>query len=244
VKSLAQESKQRVVGWREGWRRLFGRLRHGLLIQEILDRLARAGCIVYPYFIVLERAPDQSEFAPDPRCTFRMLSAEDTADIIRASEGRATAQRILGQLARGMCVAIFYDGQLAGWTWVELDAVRIPISLEPVFPLQSSEAYLFDMYVAPPYRGLRLAGVLRQAVQRELIRRGRTRFYSITLAFNRSSHRFKSRLGARELELRIYLHGRLGRLPGCDLRLWRWKPHLPSACVRRVPAIVTMKPRA
>jgi hypothetical protein len=226
------------------WERLLGRLRYGLLIQEILDRLVRAGLIIYPYFVVLEPAGDGLPPAPAPGCTFRMLGAGDVDEVVRVLVGRITAEIYLELLLQTECLGVFYDGKLAGYTWARLDMVPVPDGLgQAVFDLQPDEAYLFDMYVASPYRGLQLAGTLRQTMQRELSLRGRTRFYSLTLAFNRSSRRFKSRLGAREVELRIHLRLCIASLRGCDLRLWRRQPHVRSVWVRRVPAAARAQPR-
>jgi hypothetical protein len=220
------------------WERLLGRLRYGLLIQEILDRLNRAGVFIYPYFVVLEPASAGPPPKVDGRCTFRLLRAGDVDEVVRVLVGRITAEVFLELLTLTECLGVFYDGKLAGYTWVRLDMVPIPNGLgQAIFDLQPDEAYLFDMYVASAYRGLQLAGILRQSMQSELSRRARTRFYSLTLAFNRSSRRFKSRLGAREVELRILLQLRVARLPGCDLRLWRRQPHVRSAWARRVPAV-------
>jgi len=226
------------------WQRLLGRLRYGLLIQEILDRLMRAGLVIYPYFVVLEPASDGPPAAPDLRCTFRMLRAGDVGEVLRVFVGRITAEIYIELLSRTQCLGVFYDGKLAGYTWARLDMVPVPDGFgRAVFDLQPDEAYLFDMYVASSYRGLQLAGILRQTMQSELIRRARTRFYSLTLAFNRSSRRFKSRLGAREVELRILLHLRIASLPGCDLRLWRRQPYVRSVWVRRVAAAAKAPPR-
>ena len=174
------------------WQRLLGRLRYGLLIQELLDRLARAQVFIYPYYVVLEPGGAESPAAADHRCTFRLLGAADVDQVMRVLVGRITKEIFLEQLTRAECLGVFYDGKLAGYTWVRLDMVAIPEGLgQPVFVLHPDEAYLFDMYVALPYRGLQLAGILQQAMQAELMRRGRTRF-SLTLTFNRSSRRFKA----------------------------------------------------
>jgi hypothetical protein len=102
--------------------RLVGRIRYGLLTQELLNRIANAGIVVFPYHVV-----------PMPSGT------------------RQTA-----------------------------------------FTLQPDEAHLFDMHVSLRHRGLPLAG---------------------------------------------FLCLRRWSLPGCDLRIRRRQPQLPSAWVRRVPAI-------
>ncbi len=232
------QTNERLSARRVGLQRLFGRLRHGLLTQEILDRLARAGLVIYPYFVAWEPVREEPDPIPQEHCTFRVLGADDAAEMARFAPGRPNEQAIVRLLAKAACLGAFCDGQLAGYSWARLDVVPVPFAGgHAVFRLQPREAYLFDMYVAPPYRGLRLAGSLRQAMQRELVRRGSSCFYSVTLAFNRSSRRFKSRLGVREIELRLYVRLRLGSLPGCDLRLWRREPHLRSPRFLRVPAV-------
>jgi GNAT superfamily N-acetyltransferase len=105
-----------------------------------------------------------------------------------------------------------------------------------LLPLTPAQAYLFDMYVAPRYRGLRLAPLLRRRILRELADAGRSHCYSLSLAGNRSTRRFKARLGAREVELRIYVHLRLGSLPGLDLRLWRGGERTAAPRFKRVRA--------
>jgi ribosomal protein S18 acetylase RimI-like enzyme len=238
------EPNQQRPSRRAVFQRLFGRLRHGLLTQEILDRLARAGFIFYPYFVASEPAPNEAAPLLDERCTLRALSAADAADIARVAMRRTTEQAIVRLQSQATCLGIFYDGELAGYTWARLDLIPIPFTRgQPMVALQPSEAYLFDMYVASQYRGLRLAGFLRQSMQRELLRKGRTRFYSITLAFNRSSRRFKARLGVREIELRLYIRLRLGSLPGLDLRLWRRQPHIASRRAKRVHGAIEPQPR-
>ncbi len=221
------------------WQRLRGRLRYGLLIQELLDRLVRCRIIVYPYFVVQEPGGPDAAAPIDPRARFRMLRADDVDEVVRVLAGRISRDFFLELLTRAECLGVFHEGKLAGYTWARLDTVPIPEGLGcSVFDLLADEAYLFDMYVAPAYRGLRLAGSLREAMRNELIRRGRTRFFSLTLAFNRASRRFKQRLGAREVELRIQLRLHAASLPGLDLRLWRRSEPLRSAwlrCVRPTP---------
>ena len=49
------------------WLRLRNRLRFGLVIQELLDRVARIGVVIYPYVIIYEpilRRP-QADILPD-----------------------------------------------------------------------------------------------------------------------------------------------------------------------------------
>lgn len=231
----SSEATEQASSWRLLLQRLLGRLRHGLLAQEVLDRLARAGLAIYPYYIVLEPLPADPPPALSPRCTVRSLVSGDAAEMARISVRPTSEGMILARMAQAASMGIFYDGQLAGYSWASLQRLPIPGGFgQALFELESHEAYLFDIYVAPPYRGMRLAGVLRSALQHELARLGRRRFYSLTLAFNRSSRRFKSRLGAREHELRIYVHLQIGSMSGLDLRLWRRDTHLKSPWLQRV----------
>jgi GNAT superfamily N-acetyltransferase len=232
----SSEATEQASSWRLLLQRLLGRLRHGLLTQEVLDRLARAGLVIYPYYIVLEPLPTGPPPALSPRCTVRSLVAEDAAEMARISVRPTSEGAIVARMAQAVSLGIFHDGQLAGYSWAGLQRLPIPGSFgQALFGLDSNEAYLFDIYVAPPYRGMRLAGLLRSALQHDLARLGRRRFYSITLAFNRSSRRFKSRLDAREHELRIYVHLHVRSLSGLDLRLRRREPHLKSPRLQRVP---------
>jgi hypothetical protein len=235
---MASQSAGESGASRSWLQRLVGRIRYGLLTQELLNRIANAGIVVFPYYVVSEPLGDKLEAAPAAGLSLRLLTAQDAADAVRASDGQQSAQRFVENLSSALCLGIFHGDALAGYTWAAMDAVPMPSGTrQAVFTLQPDEAYLFDMHIALRHRGLRLAGFLRQAMQQEMVSRGRRRFYSVTAAFNRSSRRFKSRLGARELELRVCQNLRRWSLPGCDLRIWRRQPELPSAWVRRVPSI-------
>jgi hypothetical protein len=211
-------------------------------MQELLDRLSRCGLIIYPYFVVAEPAPTETSPVLEPPYTLRRLTVDDAAEMVRVSVANADLNTYSSQLKTSLCVGLFYEGQLAAYTWASLVRVPVPGSGgRLLFPLRDDEAYLFNMYVTPSHRGARLAGVLRSAMQLELLRERRSRFFSITLAFNRSSRRFKARLGAVELELRLYLHFVPRRLPGVDLRLWRQARELRSPRLKRIEAAPGVK---
>lgn len=217
------------------WQRAIGRIRHGLVTQEILDRLARRGIVVFPYLLTTEASTEANRPGGNTH-EVRWLAPADAAEIVRISLRHTTADGIVERLAQARCLGIFCEGRLAGYTWVTLGNVRVPDSGGvPLFELRADEAYLFDMFIGPEFRGARLAPLLRAHLLQALLNEGRAHCYSITLAFNRSSRRFKTRLGAREVELRIYLHLRLGPLKGLDCRLWRRRPHLRTPFCRSVP---------
>ena len=233
MKTLDGESA-RQRSWREALPRFWGRLKHGLLTQEILDRLAHAGLVIYPYFVSLESAESDGE--PDLAAgqSVRALTADDASQMVRV-DARYPAGPFTARLARAECLGLFVGSELVGYSWAKLDRVPIPGSAgATLFALQANEAYLFDIFVAVGYRGLRLAEVIRRAVHSDLARRGRTRFYAFTLAFNRSPRRLLARAGVRDLELRLFL-GLGRRTPvGLDARLWRRAPYLRTSWLTRV----------
>jgi hypothetical protein len=233
MKTLAGDSV-RPRSWRDTLPRFWGRLKHGLLTQEILDRLARAGLIIYPYFVALESAEASGDAQLAAGQSIRALTADDAAQMLRV-DARYPVGPFTARLARAECLGLFVGAELVGYSWARLDRVPIPGSAgATLFELQAHEAYLFDIFVAVGYRGLRLADVIRRAVHSDLARRGRTRFYSFTLAFNRSPRRLLARAGVRDLELRLFLG--LGRRSpvGLDARLWRQAPYLRTFRLTRV----------
>jgi GNAT superfamily N-acetyltransferase len=189
--------------------------------QEILDWMAKAGVLFYPYVVVEEPHLPRPELeAALGRFTLRQLFAEDAAVIAslpcRPLDEAETRQR----LARRECFGLFDGHRLLGYTWAKFDCIgSAGHSRDRIGALPPDSAYLFDAYVARAARGLKAAPLLRHAVQTRLAARGCRRFFSITLMFNSSSRRFKQKLGAVEFETRIIF----GRPAGTalDLRLWR-----------------------
>lgn len=216
--------------------RFIGRLKHGLVIQEILDRLMRRGLVLYPYLVTAERSADAGQ-PPDSPYVVRQLQPQDAAEIARITIRQVSETAVINDLTLARCFGVFDGKQLAGYTWVSTRQLPVPASRGvALYELNADEAYLYDMFISPDFRGGRLAPLLRTHVLAQLVKEGRTQCYSITLLFNRSSRRFKARFGAREVELRLYLHLRAGGLQGVDVRLWRRPPYLRTQLVQKVAA--------
>jgi GNAT superfamily N-acetyltransferase len=206
--------------------RLWGRLRHGLLMQEILDRMHAGGVIVMPYYVTTESSVDLPDVYVPHGYHIRELGPDDTAAIVAISVRPRTVAQTHEAFRRMRCYGVLRGDELAGHTWISFTHVPVPSAATVLFALQPDEAYLLDMYIAPSHRGARLAPWLRAHVLRSLAAENRPHCYSISLYFNRSSRRFKARLGAQERELRIYLQLSAGNLRGVDLRLKAWGPML------------------
>ena len=200
--------------------RLRGRLRHGLLLREILDRLVAWDIVVQPYILTVEQAALLPTLAAPAGYHVRELHEADAEAIVAISLRERELQDTRDLLKTYRCHGIFHDAQLAGYTWSSFTDVPIPTAHRVLFDLKEDEGYLRDMFIAPAYRGARLAPWLRAQVLQALRAEGRPTCYSLTLVGNRSSRRFKARLGAREMQWRVYLHLLPARWPGVDLRLW------------------------
>lgn len=184
--------------------RMRERVRYGLFTQEALDRLARLGFIYYPYYLVRERALEEPSLDDAAGALSFARLGPDRARLIAEMPCRPmNMERVLSRMERAACYGVFHGTDLAGYTWADLGAVTAPLTLAALFPLGERGAYLCDMYIARAHRGRRLAPWLRYMTYRELMNEGRDELYSVTLAHNASSRRFKQRLGAVEIEKRL-----------------------------------------
>ncbi len=184
------------------------RFRYGLAMQEVIDLLLRRFRImVYPYFIVAEGLGEQTvpNYSDAPDFKIRQLREEDVNSIIEINIIKRSAEKITSQIRKHNCLGLFVEDRLAGTTWSRDDFLPIPNSKEYLVELEADEAYLFDAFISREFRGYRLAPLLRYQQYSELAKNGKHRCYSISLAFNRSTRRFKARLGAKEIELRLLL---------------------------------------
>ena len=203
--------------------RLQERFRYGLAVQEVLDSLHRwFRVIVCPYYVVQEDCRPTSlpgNEMPE-HYEIRFLDESDLDALRQIASAPPPTGRLEASMQRGRCLGLFLDKRLAACSWSRTDFIPVPNSgRAPLRALADDEAYLFGALVSRDYRGRRLAPVLRQAAYRLLKQTGKRRLYSVTLVFNRSSRRFKARLGARELELRLVLG--IARWRAIDIRVRR-----------------------
>lgn len=189
-------------------KRIRERFRYGLALQEVIDVLQRRfNIMVYPYYVVAENlnencAPNYDEVPP---FSIRYLQEKDMESVMKIRPWMSTLAKLQSDIQLYDCLGIAVEEQLAGTTWSRDDVIPVPNSGQPLVELGSDEAYLFDAFVGREYRGYRLAPIVRHQLYCELVKIGKTQFYSITLAFNKSSRRFKAKLGAREIELRLMI---------------------------------------
>ncbi|MFT5418686.1 MAG: GNAT superfamily N-acetyltransferase [Gammaproteobacteria bacterium] len=200
--------------------RFRARLKHGLLTQEILDRLAQFGVCFYPYFLVRElplKRPELSECGEG--LYSRFLEPSELIEVSKIPQRPRDLVRLEMRLQNGGCFGVFEAGQLAAYSWYSSEKIPTAIGGHVLCKLPSNTLYLYDAYVRPEFRGRRIAGLMRHQLHEALAQQEVTTFISISLAFNKSSRRFKSKLGAEEFETRLLFS--IARLGGLDIRLSR-----------------------
>jgi len=184
--------------------RLKGRIKYGLLTQELLDRLGRLGVRLTPYVIVDESPGALVEYDRDiSDCVIRPMETAEMHMVANMPYRKRSLDEVLSRLEYAECIGAYVGDTLAGYTWSRYDHVARSRGRIQLHRLASDEAYLFDMYVDKDFRGMSLAPLLRHRLYQYLSGKGVHRFYSISAYFNRSSRQFKAKLGAREFELRI-----------------------------------------
>jgi len=124
---------------------------------------------------------------------------EERTDELLCLPGRATSAEDLRArfLCRNICLAALKNRRVVAFSWASFGLFQFETYC---FPLLESEAYLFDAYTLPEYRGLGLAGRIRRRLHRDLAAKGRTRCYSVTLNDNQSALRFKDKMNGREVD--------------------------------------------
>ena len=132
----------------------------------------------------------------------KFLTADDMPALATIPGRLPTEDDLQQRLREGKrCLGIRHQGAPVVFIWCDIDTCGF--EEYPLFRLQANEAYLFDAYTVETARGGGLAPFMRYRLYEELARLGRERYYSITVFFNTPAARFKAKLGARILELRV-----------------------------------------
>jgi hypothetical protein len=199
-------------------KRIWLGFRYGLVLKYFLDRLGSIGIQITPYYWVLEGLNDNSlpKLTEHPDgLTFEFFGPQEMK-IIGTIPGRAwnPEKNLLFLLNEGKkCFGAKYRGEIAAFTWFDFNGNSCRTHK---LRLNNREAYLFDMYTMKPFRGMDIAPYLRYRNYLVLREMGREQYYSISEFFNIPSIRFKKKLNAKILELRL------------DIKLfkkyyWNWK---------------------
>jgi hypothetical protein len=180
-------------------------VRHGLLLQTLLDLLRRIGLEITPYYVVeesLDWLPEELPPTQVPDLTMRCLEPADAA-LAAMPDGAITEVEARERLESGVWGLGAWSGsELIAFVWADLTE----LDFDPCRrPLAADEAYLFGARTSRRCRGMNLNPALRREMYAQLAGRGRTRLVSISYALNRPAIRFKQELGARFTHLYLFI---------------------------------------
>jgi len=201
-----------------------GRARYGQLVQEGLDRIACRGIFIYPYQLVHERPEAEPERSEETaRFEMRFLDPAEVDAVLSIRERPRNPEKTKKRFQYGGCFSVWDGDALAAYSWYSTERVPVAAGGTRLCSLPAGYLYLYDAYVVRAYRGFRLAGLMRYRLYEALRETGATDFVSISMTFNRSTRRFKARLGAVEVEHRLQLSMRA--FGGIDVRLRKRAAH-------------------
>lgn len=183
---------------------LWHKVRYGLILQGIRNRLGRIGLVFLPYYWVREGEGDclQPGIRGNPEGYSLVFLEEEDIKSMEVKKLGYPEEKMLDDLRSGKkCIGLKHKGLVAAFMWIELNDFVFKYK---VFRIKANEAYLFNMHTMEQFRGRNLAPYLRYHSYEILKKTGRDTFYSISEYLNASTIKFKKKLNARHLEL--YLH--------------------------------------
>jgi ribosomal protein S18 acetylase RimI-like enzyme len=190
-------------------------------METVGRRLSRWGLVIRPLYVFKEGLSDREpkDFGLSFREYETVFLTSDDMKALDCIDGRDTTEFAMRDLINegSKCLGIKIHGRIAGFTWCRFDIFGHPFTKDCT--LHENEAYLFDMYVLEAYRGINIAPFLRYRCYEELAKIGRTVLYSYSDVSNASAVRFKKKLDARVISLRLYI--RLGKFR----RNWKLKTY-------------------
>jgi len=153
-----------------------------------------------------EVAVDQDHMAVAPKIAdleIALLTRNDMDFLGHHRENLSTTEEYIRLLESGcMCLAVKNKGEIAAYSWCDPNCLRYK---GRIVALKHNEAYLFDARTYKAFRGKNLAPYVRYELYKLMKERGVEKFYSVTLLSNDSSMKFKQKLGAKPVELFLYV---------------------------------------
>lgn len=161
---------------------------------------------LFPYYIMEEFYVNQKINVPlGKEDSEIVILTRDDMDYLGNHEENndETTEELMQWLEAGrICLAFKYKGEIAAYSWCDLNYLKYK---GRVVALKPNEAYLFNARTYKAFRGKNLAPYVRNELFKLLMQRGMNRFLSITLWSNTASMRFKQKMGAKPIELFLYV---------------------------------------
>jgi hypothetical protein len=133
--------------------------------------------------------------------SFEYLGTDDMN--VGANHGGLSVEKAIALLVTGQkCIGLRHRGEIAAYMWINLNEIDFA-SMK--IPLKANEAYLWEMRTIGAYRGKNLAPYLRYKSYEILKDIGRNVLYSISVAFNKPTKKYKRKLNAKKLKFFLYI---------------------------------------
>ncbi|MEH6582500.1 MAG: GNAT family N-acetyltransferase [Halioglobus sp.] len=192
-------------------------LEHGLFLHMLETKLKRFGIRLTIFYLVTEGDFASPPEWPDQYADYEpfILSREDM-ETIAPDHPWDDLAGLRSRHDRGhICVGLRHGDQIAACTWVDLEQCNhAPLP----FKMSDNEAYLYDAFTLPSFRGKGLAPYMREQCYEQLRAMSRDKFYSVSSYLNKPSVRFKQKLNARFEELFVSVATKTGKLHTVKLK--------------------------
>jgi hypothetical protein len=191
-------------------KKLQQKFKNKLVLLYLQDRLTSLHISIRPFYLVKEGPFYSDKNIIKPRieeCSTGFLTDEELLGLCKHPESELSLEKLHKRIRENSrCFAVKHNGEIAGYMWFNLFCCE---SSYLSFALHPDEAYLFDAKIFNAFRGKNLAPFLRDQIYSHLNNQGKTKYLSITDAFNTPAKRFKLKLGAKnqKLYLQIKLFG-------------------------------------
>jgi hypothetical protein len=174
------------------------KLRRNPTPRILLDGLNKLGIRIMPFYVFSEGHfsgtihKKKNEFN---EYEIVFLGPKDMREMSEIPFRYICEKRLQKRLKDGnLCLGIRYHGELVAFTWCDLTRCNFT-GLN--FLLEKDEAYLYDAYTNPLFRGKGIAPYLRCQLYKNLAEIGKHQLFSVSEYFNKPSIRFKKKLNAK-----------------------------------------------
>lgn len=159
---------------------------------------------IVPYYVVEEYFLDDFNLKVDLEdIETGLLDVSEIKAIAAHTEVPESEEKMNSMMAQGyICMAVKSKGHIWAYSWCNLQNFAYG---NIITPLKDNEAYLCNARTFSSYRGKNAAPYVRHQLYSHLIKMGRTRFFNATSFFNTAAMKFKIKLGAKPIELRMYI---------------------------------------
>lgn len=189
------------------FKKIKSRVRHGMIMQSIRNKLITIGIDISPYYWYQEGAnttkiPEIPGTVSD--YSVQTLGPDDMEMLTKIDKGWSASEKKIPGLLDGTekCIALKHKDEIAAFMWINLKEFKYK---SIVLPMKSNEAYLTYMFTDDRYRGKNLAPYLRYKSYEMLKEMGRTVLYSISISCNTPAVKFKEKLDARKVKLMLVI---------------------------------------